>query len=184
MRSFLKRLLSVGPVIFGTLWAVTLITEKGRHWLFATALWLGVSVLILAWAYFSEKPKYDAAIRRCEDALQRNEAHETSIQSDAFVELEEIEDEGVCYAFQLSHRRIVFVSGQDYYPTARFPNSDFSLIRIFDQQNFLVEEFVEKRGNKLKPQRKISAEMKSKLKVPGHLQVVEGDLDQLENLLK
>lgn len=183
LRSFLRRLPLTVLVIFGTLWVLAVTAEKGR-WLFPTVLLWPAGGLILTWIYFSEKPKYDAAIRRSEDAVQRNEAHEISIQSEALVELEEIEDEGACYAFQISNGRIVFVSGQDYYPTARFPNSDFSVIRIFDQENFLVEEFVEKRGSKLKPKRKISAKAKATLNIPAHLEVIEGDLDRLENLLE
>jgi hypothetical protein len=182
LRSFPKRQWSASVIIFGLLWASTVIAMKG-NWLLATALWLVLGVAISALVYFSEKPQYRAAVRRCEDALRRNEAHEVSIQSEALVELEEIEDEGACYAFQLRDHRIVFVSGQDYHPSARFPNFDFSVIRIFDQKNLLVQEFIEKRGTKLSPKRKISAETKSKLKVPEHLQFIEGDLDELENLL-
>jgi len=182
LRSFPKRQWSAGVIIFGLLWASTVIATKG-NWLLATAFWLMLGAVISAWAYFSEKPKYRDAVRRCEDALRRNEVHEVSIRSDAFVELEEIEDEGACYAFQLRDRRIVFVSGQDYYPSARFPNTDFSVIRVFDGERSLGQEFVEKRGSRLQPKRKISAEAKAQLEVPQHLQVIEGDLDELEHLL-
>jgi len=182
LRSFSRRLLSAGVVIFGPLWALTVIVAKGRL-ILPTAVWLVLAVAISAWTYFSETPKYAAAIRRFEDALRRNEVSEIKIQSDAFVEIEEIEDEGACYAFQLDNHQIVFVSGQDYYPSARFPNADFSIIRIFGSQESPVEEFVEKRGRKLKPKRKISAKVKSQLEIPEHLQVVQGNLDQLENLL-
>lgn len=183
LRSFSKRLISAGIIICGTLWALTMVATNGRGWLPATAFWLGLAVVMYVWNYFSEKPKYTAVVRRFEDALRRNEVHEIRIQSNAFAELEEIEDEGACFAFQLDDHRIVFVSGQDYYPSARFPNSDFSVIRVFDSQKSLVQEFVEKRGSKLKSKRRISAKAKSKLEVPEHLQVIEGDLDELETLL-
>src|SRR5215467_15471045 len=181
LRSFSKRLLSAGVIICGTLWALTVFATKGS-WLPATAFWSGLAVVMYTWNYFSEKPKYRSVVRRFEDVLRRNEVHEIRIHSDAYVELDEIEDEGACFAFQLDDQRIVFVSGQDYYPLARFPNSDFSVIRVFDSQNSLVQEFVEKRGSKLKPKRRISAKAKSKLEVPEHLQVIKGDLDGLENL--
>jgi hypothetical protein len=115
------------------------------------------------WVYLSQKPKYRAAVNRFEDALRRNEVQEIKIQSDALVELEEIEDEGACFAFQLNDHRIVFVSGQDYYSSARFPNDDFSVIRVYDSRRFLVQEFVEKRGIKLKSKRSIPAKVKSQL---------------------
>ena len=182
LRSFPKSQWSAGVVIFGLLWASTVIATKG-NWLLPTAFWSLLGVAISAWVYSSEKPKYAAAVRRCEDVLRQNEVHEISIRTDALVELEEIEDEGACYAIQLRDHLIVFVSGQDYYPSARFPNTDFSVIRIFDSEKSLVHEFIEKRGSKLRPKRKISAEAKAQLEVPLHLQVIEGDLDELENLL-
>jgi hypothetical protein len=97
------------------------------------------------------------------------------------VELEE--EEGTCYVFQLSGQRIVFVSGQDFYASARFPNSDFSLIHIYDEKEGVVEAFIEKHGKKLRAKRKISGELRSKMKVPDHLQVIAGKLDDLEELL-
>jgi hypothetical protein len=99
------------------------------------------------------------------------------------VEFEEEEDEGACYAFQLNNPWIVFVSGQDFYPSARFPNTDFSLVSIYGEHEVLVESFVEKHGNKLKPVRMISSEQKSKMKIPSHLQTIQGDLSHIEHLL-
>lgn len=99
------------------------------------------------------------------------------------VELEEQEDEGACYAFQIAGNRIVFISGQDFYASARFPNNDFSLIHIYREDGALLEGFIEKRGTKLNPSRKIPSEMKEKMEVPDHLKVIDGTLDQLESLL-
>ena len=118
-----------------------------------------------------------------EVALKRNESRVTRIQSDDMVELEEEEDEGACYAFQLSNNRIVFISGQDYYPSARFPNTDFSLVGIYGENKPLIE-VLEKNGTKLKSSRRIPASIKSKLQVPDHLGVIEGRLGELEQLLK
>lgn len=181
--SFSKRLLMADFIVCGTFWVLTVIATKGR-WLLPTAVWSVILVVISVWIYLSERPEYRAPVSRLEDALRQNEVHEIRIQSDAFVELEEIEDEGACFAFEIAGRRIVFVSGQDYYPSARFPNGDFSVIQVFDSQKSLVQEFVEKRGSKLEPRRKISAKTKSRLDIPEHLQVIDGDLGELENLLR
>jgi hypothetical protein len=180
--NFPKRQLITGLAIFGVLWAWTMIATHTK-WYITTAIWAGIGSVILLWVYFSEKPKEKAGVQIYEDALRRNQARVTRIQSDEMVELEEEEDEGACYAFQLRRQRIVFVSGQDFYPSARFPNSDFSLVHIYGEEEVLVESFIEKHGKKLRPKRTISAELKSKLKVPGHLQVIEGNLDDLEKLL-
>lgn len=181
-RSLPKRTLSANVLVFGSLWALTMIATK-EYRLFATALWLGLTVVVNLWAYFPEKSKLRAAVHRFEDALRRNEVQEIRIQSDSLVELEEIEDEGACFAFQLNDHRIVFVSGQDYYPSARFPSNDFSVIRVFDSRGSLVQELIEKRGSKLKPKRSIPAKVKSKVDIPEHLEVLDGDLDELESLL-
>ena len=152
-------------------------------WYIVTAIWVGIGGVIFLWIYFTEKPKEEAGTHLYEDALRRDQAREIRIQSDEMVELEEEEDEGACYAFQLSGKRIVFVSGQDFYPSSRFPNSDFSLVYIYGENEVLVETFIEKHGKKQRPKRKISAKLKSKMKVPDHLQVIEGKLDDLEELL-
>jgi len=181
-KSFPKRQLIAGLAIFGVLWAWTMIATHGP-WYTVSAIWFGIGGAIFLWVYFSEKPKEKAGLDLYAQALHRNQALETRIQSDEIVELEEEEDEGACYAFQLVGKRIVFVSGQDFYPSAQFPNSNFSLIRIYGENEVLVETFIEKHGKKLRPKRKISAELKSKLKIPDHLQVIEGKLDDLEKLL-
>jgi hypothetical protein len=151
-------------------------------WYIVSAIWFGIGSVISLWNYFSEKPKERAAVELYAEALRRNQARETRIQSDEMVELEEEEDEGACYAFQLSRKRIVFVSGQDFYPSARFPNSDFSLVCVYSDKGVLVERFIEKRGKKLRPKRTISADRRTNLKVPSHLEVIEGTLDDLEKL--
>jgi hypothetical protein len=99
------------------------------------------------------------------------------------VEFQEREDEGACYAFQLGNRRIVFVAGQEFYPSPTFPNSDFSIADIIDENGTVVVGFVRKRGRRIEPVRMISVQERSKLTIPEHLQVVEGELTQIEQLL-
>jgi hypothetical protein len=173
MKSFSKRQLIVALVIFGALWGWTMIATNTR-WYVVAAIWVGIGGVISLWLYFSEKPKEEARMRPYEDALRRNEASVIRIRSDELVELEKEDDQGTCYAFQLTDDRIVFVSGQDFYPSVRFPNSDFSLVHIYGENGVLVERFIEKHGKKLEPARRISAQLKSKMMVPDHLQVLEG----------
>jgi hypothetical protein len=99
------------------------------------------------------------------------------------VEFEEEEDEGACYAFQLDKCQIVFVSGQDFYPSAKFPNTDFSVVNIYADDGKLVESLIEKNGDKLKALRKISSRAKSGMTIPGNLETVDGDLSQIEQVL-
>ncbi len=114
--------------------------------------------------------------------MRRNQAHVIRIQSDQMVEFEEREDEGACYAFQVGDR-IVFVAGQDFYPSAKFPNSDFSLVEITDSRGALVEMVIDTAGKKLQPIRTIAAELHSKLRSPEHLQSLQGRLEDIDRLL-
>jgi hypothetical protein len=183
LRNYWKRLLAFGLVVFGSLWIWTLIATHGR-WYIVTAIWLAIGSFICAWVYASEKLKEERRLRSYEEALSRNEARVTRIRADEMVELEEVEDESAWYAFQLNDSKMVFVSGAYYDPSARFPNTDFSLIEIYREDGLLTEGFVEKDGEKLKPKRRIPAKVTSKMRFPAHLEIIEGRLDQLEQLLK
>jgi len=137
----------------------------------------------MLWAYLSARREINAVLRRLQNALLRNQARVIRIQSEELAEIEEEEDEGACYAFQLDSEKIVFISGQDYYSSASFPNSDFSLLQILGREGEIVEELISKQGRKLAPVRTISAVTKSRLKIPDHLQVISGRIESLEKLL-
>jgi hypothetical protein len=182
-----RRMLVIGSVLFGALWSLmmiaTLLDKKGPTWYASLSIAFSIALPISVWSYLSLRPKLFADVCQVEGALRRNEARVIRIQSQAMVEFEEIEDEGASYAFQLDKHRIVFVSGQDFYPSARFPNTDFSLVSIYGDDNILVEAFIEKQGNKLQPLRTVSSEQKSRMMIPSHLETIEGDLNRVEQLL-
>lgn len=143
-----RRMLFVGLLQFLVIWGVMLIAtiagKKGPTWYWSMLIDLGIALPIALWSYLSLRPKLIADVRNFESALRRNEARVIRIQSDRMVEFEEEEDEGACHAFQLENHRIVFVSGQEFYPAAKFPNTDFSLISIHGDNGVLVEDLIEK----------------------------------------
>jgi hypothetical protein len=118
-----------------------------------------------------------------ESALMRNEADVFDIRAAAFVELEEVEDEGACYAFDLGDGRIAFLSGQEFYPGARFPSLDFSLVYVLDEEDRTADMLMEKRGPRAAPERRIPATVKWELDIPESLSVMIGSLDDLEGRL-
>jgi hypothetical protein len=182
-----RRMFATGLLCFGVLWgltvAATLSFGRGPSWYLSAVIWAGILLPIVAWSYFSARPELASSVCRFESACRRGEASVIRIQSEKMVEFEEEEDEGTCYAFELSDQRIVFVVGQGYYPKARFPNSDFSLIDILGEDGVRVIGLIEKRGRKIDPVRRISAQAKATMNVPDHLQIIEGPLDQLESRL-
>jgi hypothetical protein len=142
-----------------------------------------ICAVLVVWGAVNARRDLTKDIDRLERTLTRNEAREVTIQSTEMVEFEEEEDEGACYAFQLNDGRIVFIDGQEYYPSAKFPNTDFSLVSIHDADGGCVEELIYKRGQKLKPRRTIPAKFKSEMLLPDHLEVITGKLSELEGLL-
>jgi len=174
-------------LIFVVLWLLTLLASRSSTqkmpWWVITLFWVVVGGAISLWIYIPERKKLAADLAKFEKAAQQSKAIVVQVQSDRVVEFEEIEDEGACYAFQLPDNSIRFIDGQDYYPSARFPNTDFSLVHILSEEGELLECQITKHGQKLKPVRTIPAKMKSSLKIPGHLEVIQGNVDDLERLL-
>lgn len=178
-------------IAFGILWGMSLAARYfdrgGPNWYQSALVCIGISALVGVVAFPQtrrEERNLSKQVRDYESTLERNLAHVVHIQSGQIVELEEQEDEGACYAFQVNDNRIVFVVGQDYCASPKFPNSDFSLIQIFADDNTLLKEWIEKSGKKLNPSRVIPAEVKAKLPSPEHLQTIDGTLDELETLLR
>jgi hypothetical protein len=163
--------------------ALTFLTSRASsNWSIILLVWAGIAAFIAVWLLLEERSRISARTRSFEDALHRNQAHVIRIRSDQMVAFEEREDEGACYAFQVGDR-IVFVSGQDFYPSAKFPNSDFSLVEIIDSRGTMVEMIIDTAGKKLQPIRTIAAELKSKLSIPEHLQILPGKLEDIDRLL-
>jgi hypothetical protein len=163
------------------LWALSVFVLPAQ-WTLLTLFWFAFAVIVCGSAYYSEKRRLGNIVRQLEEAVALNQAHVTKIQSLEFVEIEEQDDEGPTYAFQLPGNKIVFVSNQDF-PTAKFPNSEFSLVEIRDNAGKLVHWVVAKEGVKITPLRKISARNARHLWVPNYLDVIDGTLDELEQLL-
>jgi hypothetical protein len=148
-----------------------------------TAFWLVAGAAVTLWAYGEHRKQRAGVAQGLESALRRREAAVIDVRAEAFAELEEIEDEGACYAFQLPGERLLFLAGQELYESARFPSLDFSLVHVLDQAGRAVDVVIEKRGAKAAPERKIPAAVKATLDVPGHLELRTGRIGDLERLL-
>jgi hypothetical protein len=187
LRAGRRRIGLVGVVVFGSLWGLsnlaTWADKRGPNWFVSALIWLAIGIPITIWAYLSNRKGVVKSIRQLESALVQNAACEVRIHSNATIEFEEVEDEGACYAFQLNNRRIVFIVGQQFYSSLRFPTSDFSMVDFGTEDGSVVAGFVRRRGMRIKPVRRIPSQKKAKLKIPEHLQVINGELSQIEQLL-
>ena len=176
------------PVTVGivfALWVWTLLASDASA-VVVTAFWLAAGGVLALWVgrdMRRDARQVAAMARGLESALRRDEADVYEIRANAFVEFEEIEDEGACYAFALEGDRLVFISGQEFYPEARFPSLDFSLVYVLDEQGHTVDMVIDKRGETARPMRTVPRSLKANLSMPDHLEVRVGRLDDLGDLL-
>lgn len=180
-----KALVPGGVIIFA-LWLVTLFASN-VSWLIVTSFWVVVGVGILLWVRHDLRKDFGAfrdMQRGYESALRRNEAEVFEVRATAFAEFEEVEDEGAYYAFQLDGGRLVFVAGQEFYPQAKFPSLDFSLVYFLDERGGAVDMSIKKRGSLALPARTIPPATKKKLELAEHLEVVDGEIERVEELLQ
>jgi hypothetical protein len=184
-RASSRSLVIAGGVIFA-LWLCTILASDAP-WLVVTAFWLVVGGAIAVWVRRDARAherQLQRMSRGLESALRRNAADVYDVRARSFAELEEIEDEGACYAFELGDDRLVFIAGQQFYPSARFPSLDFSLVYVLDQADHTVDMVIEKRGTRAAPARRIPAVIKETLEVPQHLEVRTGTIAALEDILR
>jgi hypothetical protein len=155
-------------------------------WVIVTVFWAVVGTGITLWVrrdLSREVGQFSAMAKRLESATRRNEADVYDIRASAYVEFEEVEDEGACYAFDVGGGRIAFISGQEFYAGSKFPSLDFSLIYILDEEEQAVDMLIEKRGARADSVRTIPAAAKWEIDVPESLSVLKGSLDELEEIL-
>jgi hypothetical protein len=117
------------------------------------------------------------------DALQYGTVVEETIKSDRMIEVQELEDEGACYLFEVEDKKLLLLFGQEYYPGTKFPSTDFSLIQILDSKKNPVEFFIEKHGEKLKPYRTIPAKDRLKQMIPYDQKFINCGIDELDEHL-
>ena len=187
LESYKRRVFIATLIICGVLWLASILastfSKQKVSWWLITLFWLALAAVLAAWSYIPEQRRLSTELAKFEDALQTVRVIDVHVRSTRMVEFQEIEDEGACYAFQLDDGTIRFIRGQDYYASARFPNSDFSLAHLCSDQGELLECQIVKKGEKLKPIRVIPAPKKEKLNIPDHLAVIRGSVDELESLL-
>ena len=173
-----------GGVIL-TLWLVTMLASDAPP-LIITGFWLVVGLGLALWTrrdMAHDTHALNAIAAGLQSALKMNVSDVYTVQARSFVEFEEIEDEGACYAFELFDNRLVFIVGQEFYESARFPSLDFSLVYVLDEAGQTVELMIEKRGAKVTPARTVPASWKERIELPEHLEVRPGTIDNLEQSL-
>ncbi len=170
-------------VVVTILWKITVRVATG-HWQAIAFYWLYIGTIITAWYILTEHRRIQRRKDTIEEALHRDEAEVIHIKTSEMYEFAEVEDEGATYAFQVEEDSIIFIVGPEFYPSAKFPNNDFELIYIYGRDGKLAKMLIEKHGEKLKPVCRLSALTKKDLNLPDHLGMVNGRLEDLEQILR
>lgn len=170
-----------GAAVFAVLWSSTLMLSDAPAAL-VTAFWVVVGGAITFWVHREQRRDLVGAEptrKQLESALQRGEADVYHFRCRAFVEFDELEDEGACYAFELEDGRLAFLCGQEFYPRARFPSRDFSVVYPIDANDDAVDMYIEKRAPRAAPARLLSAADRERLDITTSLEVRGGRLEDL-----
>lgn len=119
-----------------------------------------VFVAIGLWSYVEAKSPFDKELKGIEELKIKNLVTSIQVKTTEYYELTEEEDEGIYYLFQIQPDKILSFGGQDFYPTNKFPNSDFEIVegKSSNGQIILLEIYCN--GDKIKPIKKIKGKEK------------------------
>jgi len=141
-----------------------------------TVLWTGMTL----WSLVPELRRLDAQRRALQNAMELGSVRSIDVRATRVLELLEEEDEGACFVFEIGSDRLVVTHGQQFYPTARFPNEDFSVVDILDDKGAVICHFLRCWGRKLKPIQRIPADMASPIKLANEpIYSLPGTLEEL-----
>jgi hypothetical protein len=175
------RWMPIAVGVIGVLWLLTILASDAP-WIVVTAFWIVVGGGIALWVrrdMRAHAAQFDDIVAGLRSALVANVAEVFDVRAKAFVEFEEVEDEGACYAFEIDGPRLVFVTGQEFYAGARFPSLDFSLVYLCDEAGRRVDMLIDKRGKKAAPARTVPARLVHEIPRPEHLEVRAGGVETL-----
>lgn len=74
---------------------------------------------------------------------------------------------------------MVFLCGQEFYPAAKFPSLDFSLVYPLDQAGGIADLLIDKRGPRAQPSRTLNARERERLGITETLEVRPGRVGEL-----
>ncbi|MDH4188233.1 MAG: hypothetical protein OEV08_14675, partial [Nitrospira sp.] len=116
-------------VVCGIPWLFTLLVSDAPA-VIVTVVWAAVGLSVGLFVLVTERSALRASVSALESALRRNTALVHRVRGSELIAVEEPEDEGACWLIQLPQEQVLILSGQQYYPTRRFPSDDFSLVEI------------------------------------------------------
>lgn len=187
--TFQKRFLfswAIVALVVGTIVFFRLDSKTEYYLLFGSEI---IYILIGVLVYTENNIKIRKQKNNIEFVLTENRVKSIKVVSKKYIELSEVDDEGVFYLFQIEDNKILSFGGQDYYPTNKFPSDDFEIIMCHGKSGELVllEKYVN--GHRIQPIQKITGQKKlelissSKFPDPNSFTIIEGQIEQIERIL-
>ena len=148
-----------------------------------------IYILIGVWSFGKILIDINKKRKSIDFVFKHNKVNSIKVNSTDYIELSEVEDEGVHYLFQLADNKILSFGGQDFYPTKKFPSDNFEIAFCCGLKGeiVLLETFVY--GDKLAPIKKIAGQKKldligsSDYPDPEKITVIEGQLGKIETII-
>jgi len=147
-----------------------------------------VYILIGVLSFIENYFKIKKQLKSIDFAKISNDITSIRVSSDRYIELSEVEDQGVHYLFQLANSQILLFGGQDFYPSKKFPSDDFEIAICYGENEEIVFQKKYTFGKKLKPVSKITGKKKWDLLARANFPdsdkftFIEGNLDKIEEI--
>jgi hypothetical protein len=168
------------PLVVGTIVYFKIEPDSKIVLYLTVASYIGVGV----WIFVEQRVQ----LRRKEKSIaflkSKNLVTVVRVRSDTYYLLDEQEDEGVFYLFQLPDNQVFSFGGQDFYETEEFPSDSFDIVegRGINAELLILETYVY--GQKIAPAKVISGAAKWALlhrpdyPDPSRLTVVKGSIGE------
>lgn len=123
---------------------------------------VGVYAGIVLWVYVTETPAQRERLAGLTAALEGGvgRSRVTRCTSRRVVAVEELDDEGPGYFFEVGPEEVYYLGGQHFELDLPFPNDDFEIVEGYDGEGRPVSFEVRCHGRALRPERTISLEVK------------------------
>ncbi|PKK37558.1 hypothetical protein BWI96_06775 [Siphonobacter sp. SORGH_AS_0500] len=173
-------------IIVGTFVYFRLDTTTELYLLIGTVL---IYILIGVWTFLETYLKQKKLRKNINFVFATNKVKSIKVIGTNYIELSEIEDEGVNYLFQISDNKILSFGGQDFYPTKNFPSDNFEIAICNGQKGEVVLLEIYNYGKKILPNRKITGQHKRDLigsinyPDPDKFVIIDGQLESIEAII-
>jgi len=148
-----------------------------------------IYILIGVWGFMETYLKQKRERKNIDFVFATNKVKSIKVIATDYIELSEVEDEGVNYLFQISDNKILSFGGQNFYPIKNFPSDNFEIVICKGQKGEIVLLETYNYGKKIQPNRKITGQQKLDLigsaNYPNsdNFVIIAGQLENIETII-